>query len=71
MKKIKTVGELSETLFFDELDDGNVRFYLKNSKTNKGFAFDCLRDDKKALEDILNRNNVKFEVDDGGNVLPF
>lgn len=69
MKRLKTLNEL----FFDnsELDDGKVRFYLTNPKTNKGFAFDCDREDKEQLEEIFKRNNVVHEVDDGGNELPF
>jgi len=69
MKRLKKLNEL----FFDrsELDDGNVRFYLLNPDTNKGFAFDVEREDMNTLEDILKRNNVVYEIDDGGNDLPF
>ena len=73
LKNIKNFSKVEEALFFDrsELSDGNVRFYLSNPNTNKGFAFDLNAEDKEALEDILKRNNIMFDVDDGANNLPF
>ncbi len=67
MKRIKKISEL---LHFEVIDDGMVRFYLLNPDTNKGFAFDCVREDKPKLEEIFKRNGVEYEVDDGVG-LPF
>jgi len=65
MKRLKKLNELH---FDKELDGVNVKL---NPDTNKSFAFDVKRDDMDNLEDILKRNNIVYEVVDGGNELPF
>ena len=68
MKRIKKI----ESFFFDDSNilKNNVRFYLINPKTNKGFAFDIKNEDKEELKKIFNRNNIRFDLDEGGD-LPF
>jgi len=68
MKRLKKLNEL----FFDRSKlDNSVKFYLLNTDTNSNFAFDVVREDINNLEKILKRNNVKYEIDDGENELPF
>jgi len=66
--KIQKINEL----FFDnnEIDDGKIRFYLLNTDTNKGFAFDADRDDKEDFERLFKKNNITYDIDDGV-YLPF
>jgi hypothetical protein len=60
-------------MFFDtdQIRSNEVRFYLHNPSTNKGFAFDVAREDKFELERILKKNGIPVDVDDGGEDLPF
>lgn len=69
MRKIKKINEL----FFDhsEISSDEVRFYLFNPDTDKGFAMDIDRSDRENLIKIFDKNDIKYEVDDGANDLPF
>jgi len=68
MKRLKKMNELH----FDRVseDNGKVRFYLFDPD-RKTFMIDINREDIKGLEEILKRNNIDHEVDDGSDDLPF
>jgi len=68
MKRIKTLNEL---LHFDNrlIEEDKTRFYLKTLE-GKSVSFDFYKEDVSKLEELLKRNDVSYELDDGGN-LPF
>jgi len=67
MKRIKTINELH----FDgnNIDEDKSRFYL-NTPEGRSVSFDILKKDVSELETLLKRNDISYELDDGGK-LPF
>lgn len=77
MNHIKKLNELKfnkeeDRFMFDPTEFGNntVTFYLHNDQNKTGFAMEIAPEDRKKLEEILSKNEIKYTVS-AGNVLPF
>lgn len=79
MKHIRKINEIAakynreeDRFMFDPTESGNntVTFYLHNDKNKTGFAMEIAPDDRKKLEEILDKNKINYTVS-ADNVLPF
>lgn len=75
MKRIKDIENFineNQAMFFDnsEIRKGMVRFYLRKPEQNRGFVIDVQQNDREILEEIFTKNDILYDVDEGGN-LPF